>query len=137
MWTVAAVVATEVPPQAKPDFGDDQIALAIRCVLDVMKNRAALGTWGDTLVEVVLAPKQFSAVCREDYWIKAMAGKWCPSHVQRCFQEVVLDRPAQIDATYYYSPVSMKPPGAVPGWAASKTEVLVPGLSTTYFRFYK
>ena len=39
--------------------------------------------------------------------------------------------------TYFYSPVSMNPPGRVPGWVSGKTEVRINGVNPSYFRFYK
>lgn len=127
-YLVAVVLATEVPPNS-PDE-------EFRAVLDVMRNRAKF--WGLSLVEVVLAPKQFSAVCHEAYWRKACAGLWVPSHVERSFEWTQRDWSDTVDgATHYFSPITMKPEGTVPSWAASMTEVFPVGVRLEYFRFFK
>lgn len=137
-FVVAAVIATEVPPFPKDDFTAAMIPLARQAVGDVIRNRVADGRWGNTAVEVVLAPRQFSAVCSQDYWRKALAGKWCPDHVASCLAS--WQNPGDTlapSALFYYSPVSMNPPMSSPSWAAGKTEVLVDGLSRDFFRFYR
>lgn len=137
-YVVACVIATEVPPQPTGTFTAEMILIGIRAVCAVIRNRVA-AAFAEDAVGVVLAPKQFSAVCREDYWRKAMAGRWFPGHVAKCLHEWQHPAPVPIavGATYYYSPVSMVPPGRVPDWVAGKTEVLVPGLDRQYFRFYR
>ena len=137
-WIVACVIATEVPPKSTGGFSAVMIPVAIQAVSDVIRNRAASGKFPDTAVEVVLQPKQFSAVCREDYWRKAMAGKWFPAHVAKCL--AIWQNPGPPvapGALYYYSPISMVPPMSAPGWAAKLTEVPAAGLDRTYFRFYR
>lgn len=135
---VAAVVATEVPPPGTSALNDAQVALARQAVCNVIRARATSPTFPNDPVLVVLQPLQFSAVCREDYWRKALAGQWFPEHVLACLQEWnnLPPSPVAAGATYYYSPVSMQPPGRVPAWVAGKTEVLVPGLPRYFFRFY-
>jgi len=138
-YVVACVVATEVPPIATVLFTDPMIPLALRAVCDVVRNRVADGRFGKTAVEVVLEPNQFSAVCREDYWRKAMAGTWFPNHVAKAlaaWRDVLVPvLPAGV--CWYYSPISMSPRNSVPGWVAGKTEAVVSGLEPEYFRFYR
>jgi len=125
---VAVVVATEVPPDS-PDA-------EFRGVIDVMRNRAK--SRGLSLVEVVLQKNQFSAVCREDYWRKAMAGKWMPAHVERCYSWIRRDWPDSTQgAEFYYSPISMVPVNSAPAWAAKMKEVEVVGVRQSYFRFFR
>ena len=137
-FVVAAVVATEVPPQPTDGFSVDMIPTAIRAVCDVIRNRVMDPRFPKTPVEVVLQPGQFSAVCRQAYWRKAMAGTWFPAHVAGClaaWREPVSGLTG--GALWYYSPVSMIPPGSAPSWAAGRLEIIVPGVSGDYFRFYK
>jgi spore germination cell wall hydrolase CwlJ-like protein len=136
-YVVAVVVATEVPPESQGAFTAAMIPLALQAVCDVIRNRVAHPTFPDTAVQVVLQPKQFSAVCREDYWIRAMAGRWFPAHVEHALTVWQADAPRVAgEACWYYSPISMMPAGSQPSWIAGKREVLVPGLDAGYFRFY-
>lgn len=139
-YVVACVIATEVPPVPTGSFTEAMIDPAIQAVAQVIRNRAADPRFPNTPVEVVLAPRQFSAVCSQDYWRRAMAGKWEPSHVDRCIAgwcgltgSLLTDFPA----LWYYSPYSMVPKDSAPSWAATRTEVLVPGIDREYFRFFK
>jgi len=130
-YLVAVTVATEVPPDAPIE--------EFKAVIDVIRNRVKAGKWGPLPINVVMAPKQFSAVCREDYWRRAVAGTWFPHHVEKC---LALWRsswaPDTTDgATYYYSPISMIPQWSAPSWAASLTEVQVAGTRPTHFKFFK
>lgn len=141
---VAAVVATEVPPDAP--------LAEFKAVIDVIRNRAASGHYGGpahmtsaelrtcvvALLYVVMAKNQFSAVCREDYWRRALAGEWLPQHVARCFDLLAQDWPDTTQgALYYFSPVSMQPTGREPPWAAGMTEIYAAGVRKEYFRFFK
>jgi len=127
-YAVAVVVATEVPPDApEAEFS---------AVIDVMRNRAKAS--GKSLVEVVLERNQFSAVCREDYWRKAMAGKWQRDHVERCYAMLDMQWPDTTGgATHYYSPISMVPQWSIPQWATKFEARTVSGVRQDYFRFYK
>jgi hypothetical protein len=149
-FVVACVVATEVPPVPTGAFTADMIEQAIGAVCAVVMNRSKDPRFPQTPVQVVLQKNQFSAVCREDYWIKAMAGLWCPAHVARCLSywqaaangAAVQDYFGGLKPLWYYSPVSMVPAGSAPSWAATRTETPVidnagPGISRDYFRFYK
>ena len=136
-YVVACVIATEVPPKPTGEFTAPMIPVAIRAVADVIRNRVKDSRFPDTAVEVVLQPKQFSAVCREAYWRAAMAGGWFPGHVASCLKIWEANQPPlAIGALYYYSPVTMVPPHRVPSWVAGLDEVLVPGIHRDYFRFY-
>lgn len=138
-YIVAVTVATEVPPDAPIE--------EFKAVIDVMRNRAASGRWSmragrrtdaQALVHVVLSKNQFSAVCREGYWRRAMAGDWQPRHVARCFDLVATDWPDTTDgATHYYSPIGMIPPSRVPLWQPGMRETFPPGVRALYFRFFK
>lgn len=140
-YVVAVVMATEVPPVPQAEFTAEMIPLALRAVANVIRNRTVRPGFPEDPVSVVLAPKQFSAVCREPYWRDAMAGRWQPNHVRTALQvwrASAIDRVSLVPgATHYYSPISMIPRGSSPTWAAGMDEVLVPGLSREYFRFYK
>lgn len=136
---IGATVATEVPPLPTNDLKMEEISLAAQYVCDVIRNRAAGAGFPKTAIEVVLQAGQFSAVCRQDYWRKALAGRWFPHHVTNCV-EIWLERqgqPALHDATHYYSPVSMDPAGSVPNWVSQMEEVFVGGVPTKYFRWFK
>lgn len=128
-YIVGVVVATEVPPDAPIE--------EFKAVIDVMRNRAKRSNNIGDLVSVVLAKNQFSAVCREDYWRKAMAGKWLPQHVDKCVELVKQSWEDTTDgATYYYSPVSMIPKWSAPAWAERFIEKEVKGVRKEFFRFY-
>jgi spore germination cell wall hydrolase CwlJ-like protein len=137
-YIVACVVATEVPPLPVGAFTAAMIPPALAAVCDVIANRVASGgTFPSTAVEVVLQKNQFSAVCREDYWIRALAGSWFPSHVAAALAEWQRQRGQTApNALYYYSPISMVPPGRIPAWAPGRDEVLVEGIDPQYFRFF-
>lgn len=140
-YLVAVTMATEVPPKATGAFTAAQIPVALAAVAGVILQRAQSPLFGDTPLDVVLEPKQFSAVCREDYWRKAMAGNWFPSHVRAAldiWQRVssgALASPVP-GAMWYYSPISMVPPFRVPGWVTGKREVMLIGVHRDYFRWY-
>lgn len=145
-WIVAATIATEVPPtlitKVTPElretiFTREMIKPAIRAVADVMRCRIEDTHFPDTGIAVVLAPRQFSAVCREDYWRRAVAGNWQRKHVEEClsvWRESVVPR---LHALYYYSPISMVPMMREPSWAARLTEVYVDGINRDFFRWYR
>lgn len=136
-YVVACVVATEVPPVPTGTFTADMIPTAIRAVCDVIRNRVADPRFPKTAVDVVLEPGQFSAVCRQDYWRKAMAGSWFPTHVAgalAAWRELL--SPVAPGALWYYSPISMDPPDSAPSWAANRREIVVPGIDPEYFRFF-
>jgi cell wall hydrolase len=136
-YIVACVVATEVPPTPTAAFTAEMIPLALRAVCDVIRNRAQDPAFPKTAVEVVLQPNQFSAVCRQDYWRRAMAGTWFPQHVAAALVawREVLSPVLPAGVCWYYSPVSMEPVDTAPAWIAGKEEVVVDGLSREYFRF--
>lgn len=138
-FLVAATVATETPPGC-PEA-------EIKAVIDVIRNRVDDAQFPDTPLMVVLQPKQFSGTMRglsagalghSDIWARAVAGYWQREHVARCLD---LWRRSWDDTTdnacWYYSPVGMRPPGAVPGWAHALQEVEVEGVRPDYFRFFK
>lgn len=154
---VAATIATEVPPRPSAAFPLSMIELATRAVAEVILNRVARPRlFAATAVEVILAPKQFSAVLRGlsvhavghgDVWPRAVAGTWYPDHVARCYYAWRRARDARLPEAgsvpllppttcWYYSPISMRPPGASPRWAADLYPVTVPGLAQEYFRFF-
>lgn len=134
-YLVAVTVATEIPPARTDEAGPE---VEIEAVIDVVRNRARL--WGQSPAEVVLARRQFSGVCQE-YWKRALAGQWFPAHVGRCYA-LWLDRfrfnvpDITHGCTHYYSPIGMKPPGRVPRFAQLGTEVVIPGVRRTHFRFF-
>lgn len=138
-YLVACTIATEVPPRPEGTFTKPMIELAARAVAEVIRNRAADPHFPDSPVAVVLQHNQFSAVCREDYWRRAVAGNWFPAHVALCLQvwlETYYDLVAP-GALYYYSPVSMQPPGSVPSWAGKLERVTTDKIDDNYFRFFK
>ncbi len=142
-YVVACVVATEVPPVPSDDgvFTAEMIPLAIRGVCDVIRNRMRDARFPSNAVEVVLAPGQFSAVCSHDgtgLWRRAMAGRWFPPHVAAClaaWRDVMVS--VADGATHYFSEVSMRPAGTVPGWSSSMTELVIPKISPRYFRWFR
>lgn len=140
---VGATVASEVPPPGTTKFTPDQISLARLLVAEVIQHRVASQKWGTSAYDVITARLQFSAVLREEYWFKAVLGEWFPGHVLACeqaWQQVSapgysFKLPAS--TLNYYSPVSMKPAGAVPPWVQGLVEVTVDGMDRDYFRFYR
>jgi spore germination cell wall hydrolase CwlJ-like protein len=137
-YVVAVTIATEVPPEPTGTFRASMVPIAIQAVADVIRARVRDPRFPNTPVEVVLQPKQFSAVCRQVYWRRAMAGEWFPGHVATCLAIWKADRPPVAPgALWYYSPVSMVPPGREPSWAAEKTAVYVEHLDPYYFRFFR
>jgi len=138
-YLVAVTIATEVPPRPTGNFTEPMIDLAIRAVAEVIRNRAADPHFPDTEAAVVLQARQFSAVCREDYWRRAICGDWFPAHVERCLRiwhEIPI-RSVVPGACWYYSPISMVPPFRVPDWAKALVEVPLEGMHADYFRFYR
>lgn len=140
---IAATIATEVPPFAVGKFTDGMIPLALNAVADCIRNRALAGdAFGRTARAVVLAPKQFSAVLREEYWFKAVLGLWQPSHVEEARQHwrSIVAGPAHAvgdrKILWYYSPISMVPKYSEPSWVKNLIEVPRPGIDRDYFRFY-
>jgi spore germination cell wall hydrolase CwlJ-like protein len=130
-YIVAATIATEVPPTDSP-------IEEMKAVIDVIRNRVKSGRWGTTALDVVLFPKQFSAVCREAYWRRALTGDWFPRHVEKCLAMWRSSWPDTTDGSlYYYSPISMVPQWSEPSWAANLVNVAVPGVRHDYFRFFK
>jgi hypothetical protein len=141
---IAATIASEVPPPGTTKFTPDQIALARLLVAEVIHHRAASQKWGHAgdAYAVITARLQFSAVLREEYWFKAVLGEWFPGHVDACataWDQVNANYSFKLPASVlnYYSPISMKPAGAVPPWAAGLVYVPVPALDPDYFRFYR
>ena len=137
-YVVAVTIATEVPPAPTGEFTSDMIPLAMRAICDVIRNRVADSRFPKTPVEVVLQRNQFSAVCQQDYWRKAMAGTWFPEHVARCldaWREPIWPH-YNARMLWYFSPVSMIPPNSAPTWAAGRTEALIPGIDRQYFRWF-
>lgn len=139
---IAATIATEVPPFAVGKFTDGMIPLALNAVADCIRNRALAGdAFGRTARAVVLAPKQFSAVLREEYWFKAVLGLWQPGHVEearKAWLKYARSLPPQGErrVLWYYSPISMVPKYSEPSWVKNLIEVPRPGIDRDYFRFY-
>lgn len=139
---VAATIATEVPPFPEGSFTAAMILPAIECVAEVIRRRVASPGFPKTAVEVVLQPHQFSAVRLgndpDNYWLHALAGRWEPSHVQRCL--VAWQSPPAADlvpgALWYYSPISMIPRDRVPPHVVGKREVLMPMIDPEWFRWF-
>jgi hypothetical protein len=142
---IAATIASEVPPPGTTKFTPDQIALARLLVAEVIHARALSQKWGHAgdAYAVITARLQFSAVLREEYWFKAVLGDWFPGHVDAC--AAAWDQVNAPNYSFklptsvlnYYSPISMKPAGAVPPWVPGLVEVTVDGLDRDYFRFYR
>ena len=146
-YLLACVVATEVPPNpidspGKPPFTIEMRDKAIRAVIDVIANRVSSDKFPLTEVQVLLQRKAFSGVylsqvSGEDFWVRAVAGKWFPEHVERCYNVWKDETWEDITGgcTYYFSPISMNPPMSEPDWWANLSEMVIPGLSGEYFRF--
>ena len=129
LYIVAVTAATEIPPF--PDTPEAEF----KGVIDVIRNRARI--FRKSLVDVVMAPRQFSAVCRETFWRDAICGKWFPAHVERCYRLLQQDwSDTTGGATHYYSPIGMVPRGSVPSWAGSMVEISIEGVRPNYFRFF-
>lgn len=111
--------------------------VAVGCVI---RNRLRTpNRYGDTYRDVCLAPRQFScwnlggsnheALIRVAY--RLVTGQPTMDDVldetrylaEGIVQGVILDRVKQ--ATHFYAPLAMKPPGRVPDWAEGKIPVIV------------
>lgn len=115
-------------------------------IAQVIENRRKTGRWGDSYRSVVLAPMQFSAF---NPWTKRHAVDNFPNlhmFVLVATNESILFlmRAAAFVAEndertgmsfslvisaatlHYYSPLSMKPPGNKPAWAASAKRLYTP-----------
>jgi hypothetical protein len=108
-------------------------------IAQVIENRLRSGRWGSTLRDVVLAPGQFSAFNvyrRAEHLTDARAGEIF-GHRAKSQAPLLLMRSARGDwsgpwagiskeTLHYYSPVSMKPPGSKPAWAAQAERLYTP-----------
>lgn len=130
-------------------------------IAQVIENRRRTRRWGDTYKSVVLARKQFSAfdlftephgdphlgTCgmlvamlrREDTLSLMRAAMMCQAKITEA-DETGREPGWELGITrttlHYYSPVSMKPPGAKPAWAASAKRLYTPrGISPDRFVF--
>lgn len=114
-------------------------------IAQVIENRRKTGRWGDTYRSVVLAPMQFSAF---NPWTKRHSAENFPDlHVYAMVaaneSTLLLMRAATFVAEnsnpqdsfslvispttlHYFSPVSMKPPGSQPPWAANASRLYTP-----------
>lgn len=124
-------------------------------IAQVIENRRKTGRWGQTYRTVVLAPMQFSAF---NPWTKRHAADNFPDlHVFAMVggneSVLLLMRAAALIADnsnpqdsfslvispttlHYYSPVSMKPAGSKPAWAASAKRLYTPsGIDQERFVF--
>lgn len=124
-------------------------------IAQVIENRRRIGRWGNTYRDVVLAPMQFSA-------FNAYTKPGNKFHLDetifnglcvRLGQHLVLMHAAAFCAAgpivkgewchdissatfHYWSPVSMKPPGSSPPWAAQAKRLYTPpGIDPERFVF--
>ena len=115
----------------------------------VIRNRVDLKFLGDsTYHEVVTSRNQFSAYnrgykFRYTYLVKSFKNLKKDSlgrEALRISYNVInadsSDRPFSINTLYFYSPISMIPPGRVPYWVRGKREVTPKDLDRWRFRFY-
>lgn len=115
--------------------------IAVGCLI---RNRVDVGRWGASYAKVCLAPWQFSCwrpeggranhavvveaaemlarsttlpedpLLRQAAWVsQGVIGRWIQDTTR--------------DATHYYAPAAMVPPGAVPRWAVGLTPVVTLG----------
>jgi len=140
-YIVACVMATEVPPVPTKDglFTDAMIIPALQAVKDCIMARMIDSQFPRTAVGVVMEKGQFSAVCREDYWVRALEGSWAPDHVARALMVWENSMPQVAPgALFYFSPCSMVPRDTLPGWDFTKlVEIETPAINKEYFRFFK
>lgn len=116
-------------------------------IAQVIENRLKTGRWGKTLRDVVLAPMQFSAFNR---YMPPDPRRGTPGMFRtmaRSEDALLLMHAARGDwsgpwagitkeTLHYYSPVSMKPPGSKPAWAAQAKRVYTPpGIDPERFVF--
>lgn len=115
-------------------------------IAQVIENRRKTGRWGDTYRSVVLAPMQFSAFNGHlnpghrdpenspnfSLIFGLMADHESPlplMHAAAMVNGEEADAFSLVISTatlHYYSPVSMKPPGSKPAWAASAKRLYTP-----------
>lgn len=107
----------------------------------INRVHAAPNRFGATVAAACLAPKQYS--CWNVYsgsnhdWLLAqidavVKGRGVAPIVQQCIAAAVQLLDGAIadpvaEATHYYAPLSMVPPGRVPDWAVGKTPVATSG----------
>lgn len=119
--------------------------IAVGCVI---RNRVIDARWGTKYRQVCLAPWQFSCWRREggeanyervlDYAKQLLAHKvpddpifrQCVWVSQGVIGGWILDTVK--NATHYYAPAAMQPPGSVPKWAANKQPVVTRGRHVFY-----
>ncbi len=103
----------------------------------------------NTVDDVVSEPYQFS--CYGNKWYNEAITYYTTGIVENEYDRRVLRRTMDIvipiyegvkeditlGCTYFYSPISMVPPGREPNWAKEKTEVMIDGINAWHFRFYK
>lgn len=114
-------------------------------IAQVIENRRRAPRWGDTYKTVVLARMQFSAfnlftkappdqylgtammfrvvAGKEDALLLMHAAAFCADVEAR---QDLWDVAISAKTLHYYSPVSMKPPGSKPPWAASAKRLYTP-----------
>ncbi|HYC57237.1 MAG TPA: cell wall hydrolase [Candidatus Binatia bacterium] len=132
--TPAQTVALTILGEAMPGSLD-----AMRDVGAVIRNRLALGRWGDSYKDVCLAPWQFStwreAGGRKNYERIMRHARILLDPTQARAEDVIeaiwvaegimtgMLRDSVSGATHYYAPLAMVPKGKVPSWAKHQTPV--------------
>lgn len=118
-------------------------------IAQVIENRRRTGRWGSTLRSVILAPMQFSAFnwstkAPQDPHLGtaamfgAMARRQNPLLLMHAARGDWSGPWAGIskETLHYYSPVSMKPVGSKPAWAAQAKRLYTPtGVDPNRFIF--
>jgi hypothetical protein len=128
-------------------------------IAQVVENRRRTGRWGDTYKSVVLARMQFSAFNKytapgaryheETIFNAVVVGVGYVVLLMRAAGYVAENEPGgglstmqdwadevSRETLHYYSPVSMKPPGSKPPWAAQAKRLYTPpGLDPERFVF--
>jgi hypothetical protein len=118
-------------------------------IAQVIENRLSSGRWGNTYKSVILAPQQFSAF--NDFTKKrglsntfALASRrevplllmWAAAFVGNAAPGDYWTSAITRETLHYYSPVSMKPPGSKPPWAAQAKRLYTPsGIAADRFVF--
>ena len=123
-------------------------------VAHVINNRVGTATVNgkgtrNTIMDVVSEPAQFSSY--ENVWYNEALTYYTTGMVENEYDRRVLKECMEVvipiyegeatditeGCTYFYSPISMDPPGSQPSWVSGKTEVVINGVNPKYFRFYK
>ena len=125
-----------------------------KAVANVIKNRVGTTTvngkgFRNTIQDVISEPAQFSSYGNK--WYNEAITYYNTGTIENEYDRMVLKETMRViipifyneeeditcGCTYFYSPISMVPKDRVPDWVSGKTEVIIDGVDSRCFRFYK